>query len=138
MIFGSMEKDVIVKKSNINWMGVFALRNFKKWEIVIRWDTDNVTSKEEFESLSDYNEKHKYNKKHISVVDGKYIVMQEPEKFLNHSCDANTDILDCCDVAIRDICIGEEITGNYSKKWSNHIATKCGCGSLNCSWTIYV
>jgi len=37
--------DVIVKKSKIHGLGVFASRNFKKGEIIIKWDTSHKLTK---------------------------------------------------------------------------------------------
>jgi hypothetical protein len=41
--------------------------------------------------------------KYISFLNQTYVIMQEPEKRVNHSCNANTTAKDFCDVAIRDI-----------------------------------
>jgi len=42
-----MSKDVLVKRSKIEGKGVFAKRNFKKGEVVIKWNTDTILTKEE-------------------------------------------------------------------------------------------
>jgi len=57
--------------------------------------------------------------------------MQVPEKYVNHSCNANTRVGNQCDIAIRDIKKGEEITSDYGKEGS-FISFKCECGSKNC------
>ena len=99
-----MKTDIIVKKSKIEGKGVFANRNFKKGEIVIKWDTSKKINKKEFNKLSDKE------KKYVALIEGKYIVNQSPTKFVNHSCNPNTSVKKFCDVAIRDIKKGEEIT----------------------------
>lgn len=97
---------VIVKNSIINGKGVFAAKNFKKGEVVLHWDTSNLITKEEFEKKTDEE------KTNIFLVNNKYGIMAEPEKYANHSCSANTTTKKFCDIATRDILIGEEITVN--------------------------
>lgn len=41
--------------------------------------------------------------------------MQEPERYINYSCNSNTIPKDNCDVVICKIRKGEEITSDYSK-----------------------
>ena len=52
---------------------------------------------EEVKSIS-----HK-EKRYVAFLDGKYILMQHPARYVNHSCDANTYAKDFCDIAKRDI-----------------------------------
>ena len=58
--------------------------------------------------------------------------MQEPERYVNHSCDANTTAKNPCDIAIRDIKKGEDVTGNYSEELIPNTKMKCNCKSKNC------
>jgi len=121
--------DIVVKNSAINWKDIFALRDFKKGEIVLRWNISHTLSKQQFQKISDEE------KEYITFLNGKYMIMQDPEKYVNHSCEANTKAKDFCDVAIRDIKKGEEITGNYSDTSSkNHM--KCMCKSTKCKKNI--
>jgi hypothetical protein len=46
-------QDVIIKKSKIHGKGVFANRDFKKGEAVMKWDISKTISKEQFEKLSE-------------------------------------------------------------------------------------
>lgn len=119
--------DVEVKDSEIQGLGVFATRDFKKGEVVLKWDLSNQISKEEYERLS--------NKEKIYVVfdEGKFFVMQEPYKFVNHSCKSNTRSKNFCDIAIKDIKKGEEITSNYNDDAPpNGVKVKCQCDCDNC------
>lgn len=118
--------EVIVKRSKIEGLGVFALRNFKKGETVIKWDTSNQLTSEEVKSLPESE------KKYISFLDGKNILMQPPARYVNHSCDANTEVDNFCDVAKRDIKKGEEITSDYSETETPDFEMVCHCGSKNC------
>lgn len=126
-----MQSDnVIVKKSYIEGKGVFASRDFKKGEIVLHWDISHTLSKEKVDKMSNKE------KKYISLLDNKYVIMQEPERFVNHSCSANTTAKNFCDIAKRDISKGEEITANYTEELLPNTSMKCNCGSKNCIKTI--
>lgn len=119
-------EDVIVKDSKIHEKGVFANRDFKKGYIVIKWDTSHVLNKEEVDNLSEIE------KRYVSYDGEKYILMQPPARYVNHSCEANTTIKNDCDVAKRDIKKGEEITGDYSEDLAPDFEMKCNCGSKKC------
>lgn len=118
--------DVFVKKSGIHGSGVFAKRNFKVGEIVLPWDISNTIQEKEVAKMIEGE------KQYVSYMDGKYIVMQDPEKYVNHSCDANTTAKQFCDIAKRDIIKGEEITGDYKEELPPNMCMKCHCGSKNC------
>jgi len=118
--------DIIVKESKIHNKGVFASRDFKKGEIVLHWDISKTLSKSEVDKLS--NEE----KLHICFSNNKYIITQEPECYVNHSCDANTFSKDFCEITIRDISKGEEITANYSNDIPPNTKMICNCGSNKC------
>ena len=118
--------DVLVKKSKIHEKGVFATRNFKKGEIVLHWDISNTLPKSKVDKLS--NEE----KLHICFTNNKYIITQEPECFVNHSCAANTYSKDFHEIATRDIPKGEEITADYSNEMPPKTKMGCNCGSTNC------
>jgi len=118
--------NVEAQKSKIHGTGVFATRDFQKGETVLHWDTSHLLTKEKFEALSE-NEKN-----YVTFLEGKYIAMQGPEKYVNHSCEANTNAENFTDVATRDIATGEEITSDYSAEMPPGIEMVCNCGSKNC------
>jgi uncharacterized protein len=124
-----MKQPVIVKNSKIHGKGVFANKDFKKGEIVIKWNPKYI-SKEEVNKLPaeeiDF----------VSYKEGKYILMQEPERFVNHSCNPNTNSINSSDVAIKEIKNGDEITSDYSKDVIPGFKMKCNCGSKNCRGVI--
>ncbi|PIP76091.1 hypothetical protein CO134_00330 [Candidatus Kuenenbacteria bacterium CG_4_9_14_3_um_filter_39_14] len=62
-------------------------------------------------------------------------IQNPPERYINHSCNPNTEVIDNCDMAIRDIKKGEEITSDYSKD-NAVIHFRCNCGSKNCKKSI--
>ena len=122
--------DVIVKRSKIEGRAVFAARDFKKGEIVVKWDVSHRLTAKDVKRLS-IDEK-----KYVAYMDHKYILMQPPARYVNHSCDANTYAKDFCDVAKRDIKKGEEITGDYSEDETPGFEMKCNCRSRNCKGII--
>jgi len=83
-------------------------------------------TKEEVDKLSE-NEK-----RYVAYMAGKYILMQPPARYVNHSCDANTYADNFCDIANRDIKKGEEITGDYAEEDIPGQSFECKCGSKNC------
>ena len=126
LLFNMRTDNVVVKSSSIHGKGVFAARDFKAGEIILRWDVTDILSEEEVKKMSSEE------KRYVSCIDGKHIRMQEPEKFVNHSCNANTTAKQFCDIANRDIKTGEEITTNYRKELPSNTYIKCNCGGKNC------
>jgi len=110
------DDDVVIKKSSIHGKGIFADRDFKKGEIVLHWDTSQVLTVEEFENLSEDE------KRYVTFCNNKYIKMHSPDGYMNSSCIANTQEKDFCDIALRNIKKGEEITTNGNIE-------KCNCGN---------
>jgi len=123
--------NVIVKNSSIDGKGVFALCDFKKGEVVLHWDISHTLPKQKVDQMTDKE------KKYISFLDNKYVVMQEPEKYVNHSCEPNTTAKNFCDVAIRDIKKSEEIIANYTEELTPNTSMECNCGSKKCKKIIH-
>lgn len=111
-------------------MGVYALRSFEAGEIVRRWDVSHLIAEEEVDALPvrERPYTHPFDANRI-------IIMQLPERYVNHSCDNNTAVRDFCDVAVRHIKPGEEITSDYSSDGSGSKFT-CSCGAQNCRGTV--
>lgn len=112
--------DIIVKKSKIKGRGVFAKRDFKKGEIVLKWNPEILTKQEAGKLTT--KQKH-----YLYQGENKYFLMQPPEKYVNHSCDANTMAKNKSDIAIKNIKKGEEVTSRYT-----NFSFKCKCGSEKC------
>jgi len=102
--------DVVIKKGHMFGKGVFANRDFKNGEIVIKYNLKPLTKKE-FQNLP------KMEKKFIHNHWGAIYLYSSPERYVNHSSDPNTNpnLKDSCDVAIKGIKRGEEITTNAAK-----------------------
>jgi SET domain-containing protein len=101
--------DVVIGKSRIgqfpNGEGVFANRNFKKGEVVIRYRLKPLT-RQEWEKLPEDEKEFTHTHR------GQVYLYSEPERFVNHSDRPNTyqDLEKHQDIALRDIGTGEEIT----------------------------
>ncbi len=104
--------DIVIKKSRIGQFerGVFANRDFKKGEIVIRYNLRPLTKKE-FKGLPESEKQ--FTHKHW----GKIYLYPSPARYVNHSSDPNTvqNLKERCDIASRNIKKGEEITTDAAK-----------------------
>ncbi len=123
--------EVIVKESGIHGKGVFAKKDFKKGDIVIKYHLKPLTKKE-FDNLLESQ------KRLTSFQDGTYWLFSSPERYVNHSCEPNVhpNFKDRCDFAIRNIKKGEEILTDYTKDEVPGLNIKCNCGSKNCKGVI--
>ena len=102
--------NIIIGKGNLDGKGVFASGDFKKGEVVIQYNLRPLT-KEEFGNLPEKEKK--FTHTHWGVV----YLYSKPERYVNHSRSPNTyqDLIKKCDVALRDIQKGEEITTDAMK-----------------------
>jgi len=106
--------DVVIRKSKIgqfdNGKGIFANRDFKKGEVVIKYNLKPLT-KEEFENLPESEKE--FTHKHRGVI----YLYSVPERYVNHTSNPNTiqDLKRKCDVAKMGIKKGEEITIDATK-----------------------
>ena len=118
---------ILIRESKIHEKGVFDSKNFKKDDAILKWDTSVKLTENQVNELS--AEERKYI---TSLGGGKYILLQAPERYVTHSCLPNVEVKDYCDVAIRDLNEGEEITADYSKEFIPNLNLKCNCQSENC------
>ena len=69
----------------------------------------------------------------LQVGIDRYLYLDEPGRFVNHSCSPNAAVVnDTSLVAIRPIALGEEIRFDYSTTISDGWTMSCKCGSLDC------
>lgn len=123
--------------SSIEGEGIFAGEPIPQGTIVFYYsNNDTYVSKIKFQSLSRL-EKQQIRKFGVEDEIGNWIVTDGDA---NHSCDAN--ILSMfvdglyCDIAVKDIQIGEEITIDYGLFYSSFPwQMKCRCNSSNCRGT---
>ena len=123
-------KNVVVKKSRISGKGVISNRSFRKDEVILEIDDSHVVAdpstitKEQYEFELDY------------LANGKIVVMQAPEKYINHSCNPNLYVKTVNGVrkvfAMRNIPKGEELVFDYSINGYNDGTFNCQCGNENC------
>ena len=117
--------DFLVKINSKPGMGkaVFATANIRKDATVI-----------ESRQVSTVPHRNKYSLQ----LNGSHVIINKPGLFVNHSCDPNCRLipnqLGAFDfVAIRDICIDEEITFDYESIESEIVAfSDCLCGAEQC------
>ena len=102
--------NVEVKKSNIgqfeDGLGVFATREFKKGEIVIKWNLQ-ILSEDKYRKVSDYEREN-----FCHIRNGKIYLYPDPERHVNRSEHPNVypDFEKKADIALRNIKQGEEIS----------------------------
>lgn len=126
------KENVRVAESSKEGQGVFAKRNFNEGDVVLEIDDTHVIENEN--TLT--SEQHAYD---LDYLEDKIVLMQSPEKFINHSCDPNTytkteDGIRRV-IAMRNIKEGEEITYDYSVNGDNDGTFSCHCGSERCRKT---
>jgi len=119
-----------VKDSRINGKGLFATNLIKEGEVVVAWNP-KVLTKEEAAKLPPEEQKH-----YLYPEGDNMLWMQPPERYINHSCDANTHVVGRADVALRDILPGEEITSDYLDLDTEDFG--CNCGAKNCRRPAYL
>lgn len=102
--------ELLIGKGDLAGKAVYANRDFKKGEVVIRYNLRPL-AEEELENLPQSEKE--FTHIHYGVV----YLYSEPERYVNHSEQPNTwqDLSSKCDVALRDIKKGEMITTDASK-----------------------
>lgn len=102
--------NVEIGSGDLAGKGVYASRDFKKGEIVIKYRLTPLTT-EEYEALPE--SEHQFVHSHH----GQIYLYGEPERYVNHSTNPNTfqDLEKKCDIALRDINMGEAITTDARK-----------------------
>ncbi|MBS3088886.1 SET domain-containing protein-lysine N-methyltransferase [Candidatus Pacearchaeota archaeon] len=134
-----MKEKITVKKSGIDNRGIFASEKIKKGETIcfLKGEEKNIPQMRK-EVLSG---KERINDP-LQIGKRKYIDIEEPYLYFNHSCNPNAGIKGKNELfAIKDIKKGEEITFDYSttsweENWNipndEEFSMVCKCGSKNC------
>jgi len=129
-------ENAIVKPSPISDLGVFAARDFKAGELI--FDTSEARLVSEEEPLRPGEEE-----RHCDwLADGRQILLPEPGRYINHSCNPNAwkqyrNVVRRCATARRDIRVGEEITHDYRIDGFRDVVWECNCGSRRCRRIIH-
>jgi hypothetical protein len=105
--------DVIIGKGNLAGKGVYASRDFKKDEVVLKYNLKPLTDNE-------YKKLPRSEKMFTHIHLGVRQLYSPPERYVNHSDNPNTyhkfeDLKNQYDVALRDIKKGEMVTGDATK-----------------------
>lgn len=138
-----MKEKFVVKDSDINGKGVFASSRIKKGETVCFMSGEEISIEEVKNKYEEEELKENYP---LQVGEETYIAMKHPYDYINHSCDANSAIVEKGRlIAVKDINVGEEITYDYSltewtddSLWGNEyeeswtMECECKCGVKNC------
>jgi hypothetical protein len=105
-----MNDGVVIGSGDLAGKGVYAGRDFKKGEIVVKYHLTALT-KEAFDRLPESEKM--FTHEHCGVMN----LYAEPERYVNHSDTPNTyfDHAAQADVALRDITKGEPITTDATK-----------------------
>lgn len=113
-----------VRDSDIEGKGLFATAAIPRGAVVVEWHPKALTLEEASQLPADVQ------KKYIYTEGEAMLLMQSPERYMNHSCQANTHAVGHSDVASKNIHIGDEITSNYMKLDAE--GATCNCGASNC------
>jgi hypothetical protein len=128
-------KAVEVRKSQIQGTGVYALKDFDIGEVVLDIDDSDIVTDPSKLSAED-------NEFNCDYLDnGKIILMKDPERSINHSCDPSTYVKTIDGIrkviAKKKINVGDEVTYDYAINGENAGTFPCHCGSKKCR-KIYV
>jgi hypothetical protein len=123
----STTQDIEIRESGISGRGVFARRRFRKGETVFRWNLSRRIRRDQVDALTP-EERHFLN----PFDEDCFVLVGEPERYVNHSCANNTRVEQFTDVAVRDILPDEEITSDY-RSGGAAIDFECRCGASNCA-----
>lgn len=111
--------------------GLFCKRDIKKGEIIFKFIGKLITFKQTIEAADEFGYP-------LQIGDNLYINLEEPMRFINHSCNPNTGIINDINlIALRDMKKGEEIYFDYSTSMDeDYWVMQCMCGEANCRKTI--
>jgi hypothetical protein len=75
------------------------------------------------------------------LAGGKKVILGEPDGWINHSCDPNTNrkTIDGqrYEIALRDIAKDEEITHDYCINGGGDTVWQCNCGAVRCRGAVH-
>lgn len=123
---------VSVGSSPVEGRGVFATEPVHRGDTVLVLDTSRLVNEEHpLRPEEDEQEDHL-----AYLAGGKVVLLPEPERHLNHSCDPNAYLHTVEDdvrlVARRPIQAGEEVTIDYLINTHGGSSWRCRCGADRC------
>ncbi|MCK4670229.1 MAG: SET domain-containing protein [Nanoarchaeota archaeon] len=138
-------KKYIIKKTKTKGKGLYANKNFKKDELVLKVDLSRLKSF----TLKQMQKDPKLQSDHCDYIGNRrFVISYHLYSYMNHSCNPNVYIKHSSMkkmefYAMRNIKKGEELTYDYGANalegfdkigWESF---KCTCGSKKCRKTIY-
>jgi hypothetical protein len=134
-LLAGVASDLEVHGSAIDGLGVFAGKPFRAGEIVLEIDDSRIVDESHPLAPGD-------DARHCDyLAAGKVVLMQIPERHINHSCDPNTyvqtvhgkrQVIARCNIG-RD----EELSYDYCINSSGDTVWNCGCGASRCRRVIH-
>ncbi len=122
-----MNNFVEIRKSKKHKNGLFALKDFKKGEILYSLKKGKIVNRDKIQNLSEQE------KIHLDKIgENEYEVIESPGCYINHSCEPNTEEIDRTGRALKDIIKDEEITIDYDRNAYLEKPFECHCGSKSC------
>lgn len=116
-----------IRTSNKHGKGLFAIKDLKKGEAVYSYPKGKILDRNEAGKLS------RREKVYLDRVgENEYEIIESPGRFVNHSCEPNTEEKNRTGIALKDIKTGDETTIDYDKSVYLDEPFKCLCGSKNC------
>ena len=138
-----LHRDIALKKSGIEGLGLFATAPIKEGEVI--WERDDNEVLYPVAEVDSWPEERRaaFWRYAYQVDAGHYAApgnpeTEDPADYMNHSCNPTAwYATDAVMVAMRDIDTGEEITYDYvMSEASARFLLDCRCGSANCRGTI--
>ena len=118
---------VYFTKSKIEANGVFAGQNLSQGEEILRIDDSYIVEESKLTQ-------HQKDYEADWLTGDKVILMQSPERYINHSCNPNSHVETKDNIryviALQNIRQGDDITYDYGEDFTRR--HKCSCGSPNC------
>lgn len=107
--------------------GLFAKKPIKEGEVIFEFTGELVNFKQTINRQDNFGDP-------LQIDKDLYINLEEPVRFINHSCNPNTGIKnDVILIALKDIWKGEELYFDYSTTMDEaHWIMQCRCGHTNC------
>jgi hypothetical protein len=124
--------DVTTSPSQIHGQGLFAARRYAPGEIILAIDDTRVVT--DATPLDPMRGEHQHHCDYLAG--GMVVLMQQPERFINHRCDPNAYIRTIAGsryvISLAEIGPGDEICFDYCINGEGDTLWSCSCGSAAC------
>lgn len=107
--------------------GLFSKKDINKGEVIFKFTGKLINFKQTLETTDNFGDP-------LQIGKDLYISLEEPMRFINHSCNPNTGIINNITlIALKNIQKGEELYFDYSTSMDeDHWVMQCMCGEVNC------